>query len=422
MKKFYIIAGLILVILIILIAGRRHQIISEIVRPERIVSMRIKVYEKSAYSELAELWRQYDQAYPSEEAYANWMYAARYAGNPDYETLLAKGLEKYPANPTLLYLKGILCHGQFTAENIKYLEKSAGLDPSYMDPWYGLVTNYMEKGEEEKADLALRRLLEAGAVPDEVMDYNYNVLATLDKNAVLITNGDMDTYPIWMLQRIENFRTDVTMVNRSLLNTDWYPAYMMQQGLPQFIEAGDIPKLHDDVVEQHYKNKPYPKNCPIGEILITKIIASSEKNNRPVYFAATMYKSEILKEYFEGGWYLGLATLVSKPHELEKSIYKKSASRWLQDFRTSGLHSWRLKHADEAETGKSIGKNYVYGTLALAENLSKSAPAVSAELFAWYLENLDFLLSDKDKQAFAVNWKSIKGVPEIEKWCREQGL
>lgn len=77
-------------------------------------------------------------------------------------------------------------------------------------------------------------------------DFAYDYLNTCQPNAILFTNGDNDTFPIWYIQEVEEVRNDVRIICIPYLSTDWYIDQMKRQAY----KSSPVPfkMKHDDYV------------------------------------------------------------------------------------------------------------------------------------------------------------------------------
>jgi hypothetical protein len=168
-------------------------------------------------------------------------------------------------------------------------------------------------------------------------DYSYNMLQSCEPNAILFTNGDNDTFPLWYLQEVANVRTDIRIVNLSLLNTPWYikqlkalePKVAISYSEKEIEQLGLIPWKKAQVLEvkvpknfgqQQYEefNKafsdrnievpssikfkvnaamqtPYGGVLRVQDWMILHIIHAN-KWRKPIYFAVTVAQSNMLDE------------------------------------------------------------------------------------------------------------------------------
>jgi pentatricopeptide repeat protein len=198
--------------------------------PEPVVSLRQKMLSKETYMDLARQWQDYMERYgETAEGHVNLGQAYRYAEEAKELWLehYRRAVELDPAYARALDLYG--CHlyhrskdPEKKAQALQLLERARNLDPAYPEILYSLYSVYCcEQRLDEAWDVA-EDIYRRGFIPTPIQDYGYNMLAGLPPDAVLITNGDNDTYPPVSLQAGLGYRTDVVILNQSLLGCEAY--------------------------------------------------------------------------------------------------------------------------------------------------------------------------------------------------------
>ncbi|MBM3285915.1 MAG: hypothetical protein FJY88_00975 [Candidatus Eisenbacteria bacterium] len=262
-------------------------------RPAEILSWRHQILAPEQYQRLAAEWEAYVQKHPTDaRAIVEWGDALRYCGKREEAVnayAIAYQTDSTDAAAITAHVQHGICgdyeNADWNRAKRMYM-RAVESDPTYPDTYYMLWFTALRTGDSALAGKCLARTVELGDMPRPLVDFGYNMLAGAPENAIVLTNGDNDTYPPLAVQSTIGFRTDVSIVNLSLLNVKWYIRHLRDAGVPFGLDDRAIEKL------QHAEGKVISMQAQEA------LLASLRKGRSPrplLYAASVMEQNRALK-------------------------------------------------------------------------------------------------------------------------------
>lgn len=298
-------------------------------KPQPVYSFAKKQADISWYKEQKKLWASEVKQRPNEAL--SWYYLYRCYRNlsrldtTDSRTLelknkeidsLIREMEKNIPQSYEFHLVKWL-HGGQDKSLIHHLREAEKLGTNRYEHLESSIVDAELNGDLIKRQTFAAQLIGTPEYSPGLMYYAYNTLIGLQKNAIIITSGDNDTYPLWMWQA-KGFRNDVLVINLFLFQDKKYRDRLLSQlktrGWDYDLYDKNLNKEQLKEIENKFGNEIF-------------LIISENKANRPLYFSITVHE-HYLQSVSDGLYLCGLVYQYSNQSidflaELKKNIEKQ---------------------------------------------------------------------------------------------------
>lgn len=239
-------------------------------QPEPVYSITKKQKDYSYYSQQAELWEKEIKSTPKNAAaWMNYYNAARmnnmFAGEQGDRYDLDALAEDLKANlpNTFEYHYLTFARKPLGKQDYNELRKAYAIDPDRYETWDAFINKAIIEEDWASIKAFNKKWQSHYMYSPGITNWNYNALVGLDQDAVLLTFGDNDTYPLLLLQSLHEMRTDVTVFNASFAMHPPYQKMMFEKlNIPTFNKSyedfGEYIGYRDALLEHIVKNLDRP--------------------------------------------------------------------------------------------------------------------------------------------------------------------
>jgi hypothetical protein len=340
--------------------------------PEKIYGKNKVLKPNEYYTEQLLLWKkEIDKDSKNADAWFNYYRANRnaYIKGEEDDSQKTKGISRFdrlknivddmeknvPDSYEFNFVKWLNGNNDFNL--FPYLKKAHELSPQSSEPIMCLVFYYEIKGDYEKRNENIETFYKLGDYSPGLLNYSYNMLSGLEKNAIIFTEGDKDTEAGLLLQYGKGYRADVQILNLNLLMIKEYREHV-------FKELGIEPLNFDPLIN----NDGYEK---FRETIVEHVVKN--KNNRPVYVAVNVhdvYTNTIkTKLYITGLAYLYSIKRIDNIFVLKKNVEKVFLIDYIKEY---------FPHDISFGNVNSMNENYCYPFAALSRDYTLSGDSAKA--------------------------------------------